>query len=329
MQSKSLRTLAVSAVITAGLGAAPLPVAAQAPYPSKPLTIVVPFAAGGGTDLLARFWGAALEKDLGQTVIADVRPGAGGSIGMRHAAQAPADGYTLLIATPAFMTNPFTMLSPGYDPLKDFRPVAMVGYSNIAVVVPLNSPINNIRDLLERARKNPGGLNVGNAGIASGGQMAAAWFQVHTQTKFTEIPYKGAAPALVDLIGGRTDAQFEAFPSVLSHIKAGRVKPIAVTTKTRSPLLPDVPTVDESGAPGYESSSWTAFLVPARTPDAIVNRLNAAFNKSLADPALVQRLSDNFGSAPGGGTPAVATSYLTNKYRENDTIFKAIGVVPK
>jgi len=305
-----------------------LPVAFAQVYPNKPVTIIVPFAAGGGTDLLARFWGAILQKELGQTFIIDVRAGAGGVIGTRMAALAPADGYTILIATPAFALNPYLIKNAGYE-LKDFQPIIITGLSGIAVVVPLESPIKNVRDLLEAARANPGGLSVGNAGVGSGGQLAAAAFQAHMNVKFTEIPYKGAAPALVDLIGGRTHAQFEAFPSVLSYIKSGKVRAIAVTPKRRSVLLPNIPTADESGAAGYEASSWTAFMVPAKTPRVLVDRLNAVFRKALADPDVLTRMADAFGSDPGGGTPDETLAYVTAKFKENEALTKAMGVVPQ
>lgn len=302
---------------------------AQSAYPTRSPTIIVPFAAGGGTDLLARFWATALQKELGQTFIIDVRAGAGGVIGTRLAAQAQPDGYTLLIATPAFALNPFLVKNVGYDPINGFQAIAITGLSPIAIVVPLDSPIKTVRDVIERARAHPGGLTVGNAGTGSVGHMAAAAFQAHTGVKFTEIPYRGAAPALVDLLGKRTDLQFEAFPSALPSIKAAKIRAIAVTPRRRSALLPDIPTADESGAPGYEASSWTGFMAPAKTPRVIVDRLNAAFRKALADPAIIKGLADAFGSDPGGGTPEEAAAFVAAKYKENERLIKAIGIVPE
>lgn len=300
---------------------------AQANYPNKPITIVIPFAAGGGTDLLARFWGGNLQKELGSPMIYDVRAGAGGVIGTRLAAAAAPDGYTLLIATPAYALNPFLVKNVGYHPVTSFQPIAITGLSPIAVVVAPDSPIKTVKDVVDRARAKPGGLNVGNAGTGSGGQMSAAAFQAHMNVKFTEVPYKGAAPALVDLMGGRTDLQFEAFPSALPGIKGGKLRIIAVTLKKRSVLMPDVPTADESGAPGYDFSSWTGFMAPLKTPRPIVERLNASFRKSLADPVVVKGLADNFGSDPGGGSVDEAVAFVTAKYKENEILAKNIGLV--
>lgn len=324
------RSYAIRVSLFCALGATAIQLAsAQSSYPSRSPTIIVPFAAGGGTDLLARFWGGALQKELGQSFIIDVRAGAGGVIGTRQAAQAQPDGYTLLIATPAFALNPFLVKDVGYDPVTSFQALAITGISPIAVVVPLDSTIKTVRDIIERSRANPGVFNVGNAGQGSGGQMAAAAFQAHTGVKFTEIPYKGAAPALVDLIGGRTQLQFEAFPSALPGIKAGKIRVIAVTPRKRSGLLPDTPTADESGAPGYEYSSWTGFMAPAKTPRPIVDRLNAAFRKALVDPAIIKGLADSFGSDPGSGTPEEATAFVAAQYKENERLTRMIGITPQ
>ncbi|MGD9941711.1 MAG: Bug family tripartite tricarboxylate transporter substrate binding protein [Burkholderiaceae bacterium] len=305
----------------------PLPsaMARDAAYPTRPVTIIVPFATGGGTDLLARFWGAILQKELGQPFVADVKPGASGSIGTRLAAKAEPDGYTLLIATPSIVMNPFIIDNVGYDPIKDFQPIAVTGVSPLAFVVPLGSPINSINDLIKQARAEPGKLNVGTYGNGSVGQMASLKFQALTGTKLTEIPYKGAAPALLDLVAGRTDLQIEAFPSVIGYIKNGKVKPLAIGSRKRSPLLPDMPTVLESGI-DFETFSWTAFLAPAKTPRPIIDKLHAAFRKALADPETVAKLADAFGSDPGDGTPEDARKFMIERYQENAKLVKQFNL---
>jgi len=326
--SKSLAAL-LSKVVGAALLTGTTVVMAQsaANYPAKAITIIVPFATGGGTDLLARFWGAIIQKELGQTVIADVKPGASGSIGTRFVAQAAPDGYTLLIATPSIVMNPYLINNIGYDAIKDFSPIALTGLSPMAVVVPVKSPINSMKDLIDAARAKPGALNVGTYGNGSIGQMAAFNLQAMTGIRLTEIPYKGAAPALVDLVGGRTDLQIEAFPSVLSHIKAGTVKAIAIGTPKRSLMTPNLPPVSET-VPGYTATSWTAFLAPAGTPKPIIDRLHAVFRKGLSDPDTVKRLGDQFGSEPGFGTPEEATKFIAERYKENGELVKRFGIKP-
>jgi tripartite-type tricarboxylate transporter receptor subunit TctC len=299
---------------------------AQARYPSKPVTIIVPFATGGGTDLLARFWGAILQKELGQPFVVDVKAGASGSIGTRFAALAAPDGYTILIATPSIVMNPFIIKNIGYDPIKDFEPIALTGVSPMAIVVPNDSTINSVRDLIDQARAKPEVLNVGTYGNGSIGQMAALGLQQATGIKFTEIPYKGAAPALIDLIGGRTQLQIEAFPSVLGHIKAGKVKAIAVGTLKRSAMLPNIPSVNESGVPGYQATSWTAFLAPAKTPRPVLDRLHAAFKKGLADAGNVARLAELFGSDPGTGSIEELGSFIVERYKENELLTRTFGI---
>jgi len=299
---------------------------AQTNFPNKPITIVVPFAAGGGTDLLARYWGLLLQKELGQTFLADVKPGAGGLIGTRFAAQSAPDGYTLLIATPAFALNPFLIKNAGYDPLKDFEPIAIIGISGIAIVVANHSPIKNIQDLLESAKKAPGSIMAGNAGQGSVGQLAAAAFQAKMKIQFTEVTYKGAAPAVIDLIGGRTDVQFEAFPSILTQIKTGKVRAIAVTLKHRSMLLPSIETVNESIPIGFDASSWTGLMAPAKTPRSIIERLNKTIQKLIIDPEVIAHLGEFFGSETFMNSSEDATVFLKEKLNENEKLIKLMNL---
>jgi len=290
---------------------------------------VVPFAAGGGTDLLARYWGQLLQKEFGQTFLVDVKPGAGGLIGTRYAAQSVPDGYTLLIATPAFALNPFLIKNAGYDPLKDFQPIAIIGISGIAIVVANDSPIKNIQDLIESAKKAPNSLMAGNAGQGSAGQLAAAAFQAKMKIQFTEVTYKGAAPAVIDLIGGRTDVQFEAFPSILTQIKAGKVRAIAVTLKNRSSLLPNIETVNESNSIGFDASSWTGLMAPTKTPKLIIERLNKTIQKLIVEPEVIAHLGEFFGSESFVNSSDDATAFVREKLIENEKLLRTMNVKPQ
>ncbi len=302
---------------------------AQQIFPNKPITIVVPFAAGGGTDLLARYWGQLLQKEFGQTFLVDVKPGAGGLIGTRYAAQSVPDGYTLLIATPAFALNPFLIKNAGYDPLKDFQPIAIIGISGIAIVVANDSPIKNIQDLIESAKKAPNSLMAGNAGQGSAGQLAAAAFQAKMKIQLTEVTYKGAAPAVIDLIGGRTDVQFEAFPSILTQIKAGKVRAIAVTLKNRSSLLPNIETVNESNSIGFDASSWTGLMAPTKTPKLIIERLNKTIQKLIVEPEVIAHLGEFFGSESFVNSSDDATAFVREKLIENEKLLRTMNVKPQ
>ena len=290
---------------------------------------MVPFAAGGGTDLLARYWGQLLQKEFGQTFLVDVKPGAGGLIGTRYAAQSVPDGYTLLIATPAFALNPFLIKNAGYDPLKDFQPIAIIGISGIAIVVANDSPIKNIQDLIESAKKAPNSLMAGNAGQGSAGQLAAAAFQAKMKIQLTEVTYKGAAPAVIDLIGGRTDVQFEAFPSILTQIKAGKVRAIAVTLKNRSSLLPNIETVNESNSIGFDASSWTGLMAPTKTPKLIIERLNKTIQKLIVEPEVIAHLGEFFGSESFVNSSDDATAFVREKLIENEKLLRTMNVKPQ
>lgn len=294
-------------------------------WPAKPIRIVVPYAAGGGTDLLARTWANLLQATLGQNVIVDNRAGGNGVIGTVFAAKAPADGYTVYIATYGFPVTPLLMHNAGYT-VADFAPVIRTGAGPLAVVVEAGSPIRSMGELVAAARARPGALNVGTLGDGSQEQMGAQRFQQVAGVKLTEVPYKGGGPALIDLIGGSIQVMFEGLPTVMGHLRAGKVRALAVTGAKRSSQLPDVPTVTELGLAGSEVYSWTGFLVPAKTPRAIVDRLNAAFRKGLADPALMAEIGEKFGSDPAGGTPEDFADFLAARVRENVEVLRSLGV---
>ena len=297
-------------------------------YPTKPIRLIVPYAAGGGTDLLARTWAQVLTTELGQSVIVENMSGVNGVIGTSFAAKAAPDGYTLYIATYGFPVTPLLMANPQYA-VSDFAPIIRTGSSPLVLVVSADSPIKSVQDLIAAARAKPGALNVGTLGDGSQEQMGAQKFQSIAGVKFTEIPYKGGAPAITDLMSNNIQLVFEGLPTVMGYIKAGRLRAIGVAGLTRSSQLPDVPTLDEQGVKGMEVYSWTAFLVPARTPRPIINKLNAAFRKGLADPAISGKLAQSFGSDPIGGSPEDLAEFLAARTRENVDLIKSLGIRPQ
>lgn len=297
-------------------------------YPSRSIQIIVPYAAGGGTDLLARTWAEVLRKELGQPVLVENKAGGNGVIGTSFVAKAPADGYTIYIATYGFPVTPLLMKDAHYA-VGDFAPIIRTGTSPLALVVAADSPIRSAKDLANAARANPGLLNVGTLGDGSQEQMGSQKFQTMAGVKFTEIPYKGGAPAITDLLGGSIQLMFEGLPTVMSFIKSGRLRALGVTGAHRSSQLPDIPTLDEQGVKDAEVYSWTGFLVPAKTPRPIIDKLSAAFRKGLADPAVVGKIAQNFGSDPAGGTPDDFAAFLDARIRENAALIKTLGIKPQ
>lgn len=298
-------------------------------FPSKPIRIIVPYAAGGGTDTVARLYAPSLRKELGQGVAVENVTGGSGVIGTGSVARARPDGYTLLIATFAFPVTQHLIRDVPYDPLKDFQPIITGGTGPLGLVVPGDSPYNSLQALIEAARKKPNAFNFGSLGNGSQEQLGAVLLQQTTGITMTEVPYKGAAPAMVDLIAGRIHVLITGLPSVLPHTKAGRLKLLGVAGQRRSSLLSDVPTIQEAGVRGYEAYSWHGFLAPAGTPRPIVDKLNAAFNRVLQDPVIRTRLIETFGSEPAGGTPEDFASFIAARAREGERTIKSLGIKPQ
>jgi len=311
--------------------AALCPLAAQgaanpaASYPSKPIRIIVPYAAGGGTDLEARMWAQSLQKNLGQSVIVENMAGSNGMIGTAYAAKAAPDGYTLYIATYGFPVVPLLMKSPRYT-VADFAPIIRIGAGPLALVVAANSPFHSTQDVIAAARAKPSSLNVGTLGNGSQEQMGSQKFQKAAKVRLTEIPYKGGAPAMVDLMGGRLQLMFEALPTVMSYIKSGTIRALGATSARRSSQLPNVPTLAEQGLQSVEVTSWYGFLAPAKTPSAYIEKLNAAFRKGLSDPKMTAQMAKLFGSEPVGGTAASFSEFLSTQTRENADLIAKLGI---
>jgi len=314
------------------LGALPLVAMAQGTWPSKPVRIVVPFAAGGTTDILARALAPELQRAFGQPFIVDNKPGAGGNSGAAEVAKAPADGYTLLMGTVGtHAINPALYPKMPYDHARDFAPVTLVaGVPNVLVMNPGSAQrygVNSVADLAKAAKANPGKLNMASSGNGTSIHLSGELFKSMTGTFMLHIPYRGSGPALIDLMGGNMDLMFDNLPSALPHIKAGKLKALAVTSATRSAALPDVPTVAEAGGPalkGFEASSWFGLLAPAGTPADIVNRLQAEVAKALATPALKDRMLAQ-GAIPSGMAPAEFATFIDAETKKWAAVVKASG----
>jgi tripartite-type tricarboxylate transporter receptor subunit TctC len=261
-------------------------------YPSRPIRMVVPFAPGGNVDINARAVGPGLAQLLGQQVVVENRAGAGGTIGTDVVAKAPSDGHTLLMASSSIMTNgPALYPKLPYDIVRDFAPVGRVAVVPLVLIVHPSLPVSNTRELVAAAKAQAGKLIVANAGVGTTNHLIAELFMIRTGTRMTLIPYKGSAPALMDLVAGHVYAHVDQISSALPYIKAGRIRPIAVTTAKRAVALPDVPTLGESGVPGFDASTVTGVLAPAATPRDVLTKLNAALVKVLEMPAVRERFA--------------------------------------
>lgn len=260
-------------------------------YPEKPIRMIVPWSPGGGSDVSGRIFGAKLSESLGQQVLIDNRPGAGGNIGTAVAAKGEPDGYTLLLADTGFSTGISLYSKPGYHPVKDFAPVSMGATTPIVAVVHPSVPARNMQELIALAKRKPGDLSVGSGGTGGSVHLAAELFQLQTGTKFVHVPYKGSGPASVDLVAGQIQLMFSTAPPVMGLLKAGKIRALAVASLSRSSLFPEVPSMKEAGVPNFVATNWYGVLAPAGTPAAIINRLHQEIVKATALPDVGQRLA--------------------------------------
>lgn len=273
-------------------------------YPTKPIRLVIPFAVGGTTDNLGRVLAARLSEKLGQQVVADNRPGAGGNIGSDIVAKASADGYTLLFATEGTLgINPALYKTLPFDPQKDFTPVAQfASVPNILVVNP-KVPVKTVAELVAHAKNKPAGLNMGSAGNGTTNHLSGELFQKMTGASFTHVPYKGSGPAMADLLANQIQLMFDNFPGSLPHVKAGSLRALAVTSTRRSPLLPDVPTMAEAGVPGYDVEVWFGVVAPKDLPPQTLATLSKAITDIAQEPATIEKIL-NIGATPLTSTPS-------------------------
>ena len=297
-------------------------------YPDKLVKIVVPYAAGGAVDIVARSVGQPLSESLKQPVVIDNRPGAGGNIGMEAAAKSPPDGYTLLMASNAIATNNALFPKLTFDGRRDFTPVAKIGYAPLVIVVPAASPAKSLKELLAMAKAEPGKLTYATAGNGSSGHLAGELLKSTAKIDVTHVPYKGGAPAITDLVGDRISFMPINAVEVINHIKAGRLRALAVASDKRFALLPDVPTVAEAGLPGYEATVWWGLVAPAKTPRDVVQKLNAETNKALADPANAKKLSD-LGVVVTPETPEQFGTFVNAQTDLWSGVIKSGGIQPE
>lgn len=298
------RTAIASLALTSGL--------ALAAYPERPVRVVLGFAAGGGSDILLRSITPGLAEILGQAVVVDNRPGAAGNVAMAAVAKAAPDGYTLLMGTPGLATNPSLYPNAGFDPVRDFAPISMVGNVQNVLIVKKSLPVATVSELIAYARANPGKLNMASPGAGSSQHLAAELFNAMAGISMVHIAYKGGAPALNDVVAGQVDLMFNVLPSALPQIKAGNVKALGVTGTRRARTLGNVPTLAESGLPGYSAVTWNGILAPAGTPPAIVQRLNQAIVKVMQSPAVIERLQ-GMGQDVVTSTPEAFATFIRDE----------------
>jgi tripartite-type tricarboxylate transporter receptor subunit TctC len=308
-RTQFVRGLAAVAV-AAGLLQA-LPATAQA-YPNRPVKIIVPFAVGGPADVFARFIAQRMPDILGQTFVVENRPGAGAVIGTDLVAKAPADGYTLLLMSNTHTVNETLVANKPYQLTRDFVGVAPINYSDLVLVAHPSVPVANVQQMLKLAKERPGKLNYASSGTGTPYHMAGELFKSMSGTFLVHIPYKGSSGARTDLLGGQVDFMFDAVTTMTEQIRAGKAKAIATTGKRRSSVLPDVPTVHESGVPNYEATIWLGLMAPKGTPPAVVNRLNEAVTKITSQPEVQQAW------ARQGATALVMNAAAFDKYLQDD-----------
>ena len=316
--------LALAATLACGVA---MPLQAQpnaSGWPAKPVKLVVGYAAGGATDVIARLVAVKLGDQLGQPVVVDNRAGANSNVGAEAVARAPADGYTLYVYTIANTINATLYPKLGYDPVKDFEPIGLIAkIPNILVVNP-KLPIKNLADYVRYAKESKDGITFASSGSGSSIHLSGEMFKMQSHLKMLHVPYRGSAPAVTDLLGGQVDSMFDNTPSALPHVQAGKLRAIAITSAQRSPLLPEVPTLAESGYAGFDVQSWFGLAAPAGTPRAVVEQVNTALNKVLAQPEVRTRLQE-LAATPDGGTPDKMRQFAAAEIKRWREVVKESG----
>jgi tripartite-type tricarboxylate transporter receptor subunit TctC len=293
-------------------------------YPMKPIRVVVPFAPGGGTDAHTRIVGQKLNERWGQPVLVDNRSGANGNIGAALVAKAPTDGYTLLVTSGSFATNPGVYESLPFDPIRSFEPVVMLSPTYYAVIVPSALPVHTLKELIALGRKNNNRLTAAISGVGSPAHLAGELFRTMTKMSFLSVPYRGTGPALSDVVAGQADLMFCDSLAAAPHVRAGKLKALAVSSLKRVPTLPEVPPASEVGVPGFEAISWSGMFAPAGTPHAIVKQLNVEINTILRLPDVQQRLYSD-GTAFGENTPEWMAAFVKREIEKWTKVAKASG----
>jgi len=320
MKSTPAAFSAWTACILAGF----VPAAWAQGYPVKPIRVVVPYAPGGATDLTARLVGQKMQAALKQNVIVDNRPGAGGVIGADIVAKSPPDGYTVLIGVPAEMAILPHLQKLPYSVARDFAPVSLAAVTPLILVVHPSLPVRTVKELVAFVRARPGQLSYASAGTGGVQHLAAELLKITAKIDMTHVPYKGAGPVMPDLIGGHIPLFFSGMPPAMPHVKAGKLRPLAVTTLKRSPAAPDVPTMVEAGVPGFDISNWFAYFVPAGTPAEIVTRLNTEIVRGLGFPDVKEKLA-SVGAETVGTTPEELATFVRSETDKFAKLIKASG----
>jgi tripartite-type tricarboxylate transporter receptor subunit TctC len=309
-------------------GALAVTLAAATEYPTKPIRLIVPSAAGGTPDINARLLAAELSKQMGRQVVVDNRGGASGIVGFEMIARAEPDGYTLGFAGFPFITNPLMYAKLPYDSARDFQPVVrMFSITNVLTLTP-TLPVKSMQELIEYARAQPGMLSYGSAGAGTSQQLSLELFKIMTGTRIAQVSYKGIQQATTDTIAGQVQIICDNTASILPHIRAGRLRAIGVTTLKRTPVAPDIPTIAEAGVPGYEMAPSSGYVLPARAPRDIVLRLNAEINKAIMSPSLSERFVAA-GNVIEGGTPEQFADHLRRETAKWAGVIKAAGIKPQ
>ena len=322
---KGHRAILTAGVVLAALVLAPVTLRAQS-YPSKPIRLIIPFPPGGSTDILGRSLAQKLSEAWGQQVLVDNRGGAGGTIGADLAAKAPADGYTLLmghIGTLAVNVSLYPKLS--YDPVRDFAPVSLVALVPNVLVVHPALPVKNVTELIAYAKANPGKLNYSSGGNGSAAHLAVEYFKLQTKTEIVHVPYKGTGPSVTDLIAGQVSMTMTGAPAVMPHVQSGRIRALGVSSPQRIPALAQIPTVAESGVPGFDATQWYGVVAPVGTPKDIVARLNAEIRKIMQSKEMLERLNTE-GAISAAGTPEQFDAYIKSEIARWGAVVKAAGM---
>jgi len=294
-------------------------------YPVKPVRLFIGLAPGGGTDIQARLFAQKLSESMGRPFVVENRAGAGGTIAYAQAAKSPPDGYTLMGVSSGYTITPSIYSKLPYDPLRDFTPISLVVQAPFLLLVHPSLPVKSVKELLALARAKPGVLDAASAGQGSSTHMAFELFRTMSGVNITHIPYKGTGPALVDGIAGQVHMLFGNVLSTMTHVKAGRLRALGVTTARRSKVLPDLPTLDEAGVRGYENSTWFGVIAPAGTPPAIVGRLNAELNKASQSPEIIERIAPD-GGEPVGSTPEQFGRHIAAEIARWRKVVKDAGI---
>ena len=320
---KPIASAALASCVALGLPAAS---AAEDAFPSKLINFVVPYAAGGPTDAMARTLAVALRENLGQSVIVENKAGAGANIGAEHVARARPDGHTIMLGTPApLAVNVSLFRKLKYDPLRDFAPVIQIGTLPNVLAVHPDVPANDMKELIAYAKANPDKLSFASSGNGASSHLAGVLFNNMAGTDILHVPYKGTGPALTDLLGGQVTMTFTDVLTALPHIRTGKLKAIGVTSAERSRVLPDVPTLAEQGLAGYDSSVFFGVVAPAGTPEPVIARLNEAFRASLADPKVKEMLDSQGLEAPASQTPEALGEFMKSEVAKWAEVVKASG----